>query len=105
MQGEQYEETAAHLRDGDLDAASLSPAERLLLEFVGTLTEHAYRVTDMQVQALRLAGWSDEQIAEAVYDASLFNLFVRLADGFGIEPPPLYEPHGFPKAARVEQQG
>jgi len=43
-------------------------------------------------------GWSDEQIAEAAYDAALFNLFVRLADTFGIEPPAIYEPDGVPSA-------
>ena len=86
------------LRDGDLDAAGLEPPERLLLEFAGTITTGAYRVTDEQVQGLRDAGWSDEQIAEAAYDAALFNLFVRLADTFGIEPPAVYEPDGIPKA-------
>lgn len=102
MQGEAFGEVAQALRDGDLDAAHLDPPERLLLEFVGTITEHAYRVTDEQVQQLRAAGWSDEQIAEAAYDAALFNLFVRLADTFGIEPPPVYEPNGVPTAVTRE---
>jgi alkylhydroperoxidase family enzyme len=91
---------AEALRRGDLDAAGLSQPERLLLEFVETITRAAYRVTDGQVEALRGAGWTDEQIAEAAYDAALFNLFVRLADTFGIEPPAVYEPHGVPEAAR-----
>ena len=90
------------LRDGDLDAAGLTPPERLLLEFAGTITTGAYRVTDEQVQALRDAGWSDEQIAEAAYDAALFNLFVRLADTFDIVPPTMYEPEGVPRAAKRE---
>ena len=98
MQGEQFAPAAQALRDGDLDAAGLSPAERLLLDFVGTITRHAYRVTDEQVQGLRDVGWNDEQIAEAAYDAALFNLFVRLADTFGIEPPAMYEPDGIPRA-------
>ena len=94
MQGEQYGQTAQALRDGDLDRAPVTPAERLLLEFVGTLTRHAYRITDEQVQGLRDAGWSDAQIAEAVYDGALFNLFVRLADAFDIHPPALYDGDG-----------
>ena len=69
------------------------------MEFVATITRGAYRVTDEQVQGLREAGWTDEQIAEAAYDAALFNLFVRLADTFGIEPPAVYEPDGIPRAA------
>ena len=98
MQDERFKPVADALRDGDLDAAGLEPPERMLLDFVGTITTGAYRVTDAQVQGLRDAGWSDEQIAEAAYDAALFNLFVRLADTFGIEPPAVYEPDGIPKA-------
>ncbi len=98
MQDERFKPVADAVRDGDLDAAGLEPPERMLLDFVGTITTGAYRVTDEQVQGLRDAGWSDEQIAEAAYDAALFNLFVRLADTFGIEPPAVYEPDGIPKA-------
>ena len=92
MQGEQYIPVAQALRDGDLDRAPISMAERLLLEFVATLTHHAYRITDEQVQGLRDVGWTDAQIAEAVYDGALFNLFVRLADAFDIHPSPAIEP-------------
>jgi alkylhydroperoxidase family enzyme len=100
LQGETYGKVAEALRAGDLDAAGLDGPHRQLLDFVETITRHAYRVTDEQVQGLRDAGWSDEQIAEAAYDAALFNLFVRLADTFGIEPPAIYEPNGIPSAAR-----
>jgi len=102
LQGETYGKAAQALRDGDLDAAGLDQPHRMLLDFVATITKHAYRVTDEQVQALRDAGWTDEQIAETVYDAALFNLFVRLADTFGIEPPAMYEPDGIPAAAMPE---
>ena len=98
MQGEQHSETAKALRDGDLDRAPVTPAERLLLQFVETLTKHAYRITDEQVQGLREAGWTDPQIAEAVYIGSLFAMFVRLADAFDIHPPPMMDPDGVPKA-------
>ena len=98
MQGEQYAEAAEALRNGDLDAAGLPPRERLLLEFAGTIARAAHRVTDEQVEGLRGAGWTDEQIAEAAYVAALFSLFVRLADTFGIEPPSIYEPTGIPGA-------
>ena len=103
MQGETHEKAAQALGDGDLDAAGLDRPERLLLEFAGTITKGAYRVTDEQVQGLRDVGWTDEQIAEAAYDAALFNLFVRLADTFDIEPPAVYEPDGIPGAVTREQ--
>jgi alkylhydroperoxidase family enzyme len=94
LQGEQYIPVAQALRAGDLDRAPVTPAERLLLEFIATLTRHAYRITDEQVQRLRDAGWTDAQIAEAVYDGALFNLFVRIADAFDIHPPAQMDPDG-----------
>jgi alkylhydroperoxidase family enzyme len=102
LQGEAFGGVADALRDGDLDRAGLAPPEHLLLEFAGTIARAAYRVTDEQVQGLRDAGWSDDQIAEAAYVASLFSLFVRLADTFGIEPPAVYEPNGIPLAVTRE---
>jgi len=100
LQGEAFDGVADALRNGDLERAGLSLPERLLLEFAGTISRAAYQVTDEQVQGLRSVGWTDEQIAEAAYEAALFSLFVRLADTFGIEPPALYEPNGIPAAAR-----
>jgi alkylhydroperoxidase family enzyme len=38
------------------------------------------------VQDLREVGWTDAQIAEAVYDAALLNFFNRTADAFDIHP-------------------
>ncbi len=98
MQGEEYTELGRDLRDGRLDALPISDAERLLLDYVETLTRHAYRITDSQVDRLREVGWTDEQIAEATYDAALFNLFVRLADAFDIHPPPILDADGVPRA-------
>jgi alkylhydroperoxidase family enzyme len=98
LQGEEYEATGQALRDGRLADLGVSDAEQLLLEYVGTLTEHAYRITDEQVDGLREVRWSDEQIAEATYDAALFNLFVRLADAFDIHPDPVMDADGIPKA-------
>jgi len=51
------------------------------------------------VQGLRDAGWSEAQIAEAVYIGALFNLFVRLADAFDIHPPAIMDADGVPAAA------
>jgi len=72
---------------GDLDGAPVTPAERALLGLVATDTHHAYRTTDEEVQRLRDHGWTDPQIAEAVYIAALFAFFNRVADAFGLEDP------------------
>jgi alkylhydroperoxidase family enzyme len=38
------------------------------------------------VQKLRDAGWSEDQIAEAVYVTAMFAFFNRVADAFGVPP-------------------
>lgn len=48
------------------------------------ITEAAYRTTAADVEKLRLAGWREEQIAEAVYITALFAFFNRVADAFGV---------------------
>jgi alkylhydroperoxidase family enzyme len=75
------------LARGDLDGAPLPRVEHALLQFVETITKHAYRVTDAQVERLREMGWTDEQLAECVYIAALFAFFNRVADAFGITAP------------------
>jgi alkylhydroperoxidase family enzyme len=97
LQGQDFAATAQAIRDGTpLDQLPVSRAEHLLLEFVGTIAGQAYRVTDAQVNGLRDVGWTDEQIAEAVYEAALFSLFVRLADAFDIHPQARYDSGGVP---------
>ena len=76
-----------HLARADLDGATLPRVEVALLRFVETITRHAYRVTDEQVEQLRAMGWTDEQLAECVYIAALFAFFNRVADAFGLADP------------------
>jgi alkylhydroperoxidase family enzyme len=83
LQGGDGEVTAA-LERGDLSAAPLGDAERILLQWVELLTRTAYRNTAEDVQMVRDAGWTDEQIAEAVYITALFAFFNRVADAFGL---------------------
>lgn len=73
------------LARGDLAGAPVTDAERALLQVTETITRHAYRTTDEQIQTLREHGWTDPQIAEMVYIAALFAFFNRVADAFGIE--------------------
>lgn len=68
----------------DLDAAPVSDAERELLRLVAVVTQHAYKTTDEDIVRLRQHGWTDAQIAEAVYVTALFAFFNRVADAFGI---------------------
>ncbi len=75
----------AALARGELAAAPLAEAERVLLEWVELLTQTAYCNSAEHVQRLRTAGWTDAQIAEAAYITALFAFFNRIADAFGLE--------------------
>jgi len=48
------------------------------------VTEAAYRTTADDVQKLRDQGWTEDQIAEAVYVTAMFAFFNRVADAFGV---------------------
>ena len=74
------------LAAGNLEDAGLDNAHRVLLEYVTKVTEAAYRTTPSDVQFLRDHGWSEPQIAEAVYITAMFAFFNRVADAFGIAP-------------------
>jgi alkylhydroperoxidase family enzyme len=71
---------------GDLDHAGLTPAMRVLLDYVKKVTDNAARTTPHDVQLLRDAGWTEPQIAEAVYIIAMFAFFNRVADAFGVPP-------------------
>ena len=86
LQGQDQESVAA-IRRADLEHASISPPERALLGVVKLVTEHAYRCQDEDVSAVRQAGWSDPQIAEAIYITAMFAFFNRVADAFGLQDP------------------
>ena len=76
----------AAIVEGNLDKAGLSAKERALLDYVKKVTEAAPRTTPQDVQRLRDAGWTEPQIAEAVYVTAMFAFFNRVADAFGISP-------------------
>ena len=102
MQGAEHRETAQAIRDGDFERMPISDAERVLLGLIEILTHTPWQITDAHVAAVRDAGWSDAQIAEAVYVGAFFALCVRLADAFGIRPPAFMDRDGAPRVLRGE---
>lgn len=69
---------------GKLEEAALTSAELALMRYVKLITEAAYRSTTEDVVGLRAVGWTDDQIAEAVYVTAMFAFFNRVADAFGV---------------------
>ena len=64
----------------------MTPAERVLMDYTKLVTDAAYRTTADDVQKLRDAGWTENQISEAVYIIAMFAFFNRVADAFGVPP-------------------
>lgn len=91
------------LSRADLEEARLNTAEHALMELVRKVTLEAYKTTNDEVERLRSLGWTDPQIAEAVYIAALFAFFNRVADAFGLDDPNYFDnppPRGGDRAVR-----
>jgi uncharacterized peroxidase-related enzyme len=66
--------------------APLDEKERAMLDFAVKLTEESHRCTPEDVEALRAAGWRDEDIFDIAETVGMFNLTNRLASGLGWVP-------------------
>jgi uncharacterized peroxidase-related enzyme len=66
--------------------ADLEPRERAMLDFAVKLTEASWRCGPEDVEALRGAGWTDEDIFDIAEVAAMFNFTNRLASGLGWLP-------------------
>jgi uncharacterized peroxidase-related enzyme len=73
-------------REETWGGAPVRAAERAPLEFAEQVTREAHRTRRGDTDKLRAAGWSDEQIAEAVSIVAMFAFFNRVADALGVEP-------------------
>jgi uncharacterized peroxidase-related enzyme len=69
---------------GALDDPAIPTEVRALAELATNITQHAYRITDDDLDRVRSHGWDHSQVLEAVWIACLFNAIVRLADTFGL---------------------
>ena len=66
--------------------ADLEPRDRAMLDHAVKLTEQSARCTDADVEALRAAGWTDEDIMDITEVTAMFNFTNRLASGLGWVP-------------------
>jgi uncharacterized peroxidase-related enzyme len=78
--------------------ADLDPRERAMLDFAVKLTEESSSCTDADVEALREAGWADEDIMDITEVAAMFNFTNRLASGLGWVPNDEFATLGFDEA-------
>jgi alkylhydroperoxidase family enzyme len=58
-----------------------------MLAFAKKLNDQPALVTDDDVASLHAAGLTDEQVWELTFTVSIFNMFNRMADAFGLLAP------------------
>ena len=69
----------------DYTQASLDPAVRAALDYAVKLTREPRRVAEADVERLREAGYTDQQIVDVAHVAAWFNYVNRIALGLGTE--------------------
>ena len=73
-----------HLKTDPANAL-LGPQDKLMIDFALTLTREPHSVRREDIQKLKGAGFTEEQIVDIVLITCLFNFMDRLADGLGVE--------------------
>ncbi len=61
-----------------------------MLDYAVKLTRRPGEMTEADVEALRAAGWSDEDVMDIAEVTGLFNMSNRMASGLGWAPNPEY---------------
>ena len=69
----------------DYTQAPLEPAVRAALDYAAKLTREPRGVTEADVQRLREAGYTDQQIVDVAHVAAWFNYVNRIALGLGTQ--------------------
>jgi uncharacterized peroxidase-related enzyme len=67
-----------------LESDAITASQRALLDFARKITQNSQAIVPADIEALRLAGWSDLQIAEAIHVTALFASFNRVVNAFGL---------------------
>ena len=74
--------------------AEIPPRMKTALDYAVKLTKTPERLTEADVDSLRDAGWSDEDVMDIAEVTAMFNFSNRLASGLGWAPNPEYESLG-----------
>jgi alkylhydroperoxidase family enzyme len=70
---------------GNLDEAKVGAKDRSLLKLAERLTLDPASSSEA-VRAAVASGWTNEQVADAIFVITLFNMLTRIADSFALPP-------------------
>ena len=68
----------------DYKTAPITPAEKVMVDYVVNLTKDATKVSPLDHERLRGAGFDDQGILQITLIASWFNYINRVADALGV---------------------
>lgn len=85
--------------------ARLDPRERAMLDFAAKVTESSHLCEEADLDALRAAGWTDEDVADIAEVTALFNFSNRMANALGWAPNAVYYGLGRPSAPEAGGNG
>lgn len=80
-------EVLCALETGALDSACFTQKEQALLRFALKVNAESQSITRPDVEKTTQAGWTEEQLTEAVHLAAFFAAFNRIANAFGLPSP------------------
>lgn len=83
----QDQEKVLKIQD-DYTQIDFDPATRSLLDFAVKLTLDIKKMDETDIEILRMYGFTDEDILDAVHLISYFNFVNRVLDALGAEPEP-----------------
>lgn len=86
-------ELSDRIRD-DYRGAPIEPRVRAALDYAIKLTQAPAEIQEADVQTLRAAGWTDEEIMDIAEVTATFNFSNRMASGLGWAPNPEYDALG-----------
>jgi uncharacterized peroxidase-related enzyme len=78
----------------DHTTAPVEPRVRAMLDYARKLTRDPEGMAEADVERLREAGWTDEDVMDIAEVTAMFNFSNRMASGLGWEPNPEYETLG-----------
>lgn len=78
----------------DFRQASITDADRAMLEYAAKLTQEPWNMVETDVIALREAGFSDAAILDINQVTGYYAYVNRLADGLGVELESFWEDDG-----------
>jgi uncharacterized peroxidase-related enzyme len=80
--------------EADYRTAAVEPRTLAMLDYAAKLTREPHAIGAADVDALRAAGWSDEDVMDIAEVTGMFNFSNRMASGLGWAPNAEYETLG-----------